>query len=372
MDDLGEQERAVLELVKANPFAGQQDIAGVLGLARSTVAAHIVQLMQKGYILGRGYVLPASRRIACLGGAALDRKYRALAPLVEDTSNLVRGSMSSGGVGRNVAENLARLGEEVSLLSVFGNDEAGRYLLTHLRELGIDTSQVVISETGRTAEYIAILESSGALRHGLSDMAIFDEFTPAVVEKAWPHVGSASWIFADCNLPAEAVSTLIRRKQGSRAKLAVDAVSTAKVERLPKDLTGIDLVFMNIAEALAFLGDTRNPASASLDDARNAARMLQSAGAAEAIVNLGAEGTAVCAADGYAIFPAAKANPIDMTGAGDAMVAATLHRLNQGDSLIEAAHQGSLAGSLTTECPATVHPALSAAFLEANRIRMDA
>ncbi|MBP0651261.1 winged helix-turn-helix transcriptional regulator, partial [Mycobacterium tuberculosis] len=55
LDDLGDQERAVLDAVTANPFAGQQEIATSLGLARSTVAAHIVQLVQKGYILGRGY-----------------------------------------------------------------------------------------------------------------------------------------------------------------------------------------------------------------------------------------------------------------------------------------------------------------------------
>ncbi|MES0033817.1 winged helix-turn-helix transcriptional regulator [Mesorhizobium sp. M0046] len=54
MDDLGAQEQAVLDLIAANPFAGQQDIATVLGIARSTVAAHIVQLVNKGYILGRG------------------------------------------------------------------------------------------------------------------------------------------------------------------------------------------------------------------------------------------------------------------------------------------------------------------------------
>ncbi|MCD2172496.1 carbohydrate kinase [Rhizobium sp. C4] len=372
MEDLGEQERAVLELVKANPFAGQQEIAGMMGLARSTVAAHIVQLMQKGYILGRGYVLPASNRIVCLGGAVLDRQYRSLGPLVEDTSNLVHGSVSSGGVGRNVAENLARLGSEVSFLSVLGNDEAGRFLLAHLRDCGVDTSQSVISETQRTAEYIAILESSGALRHGLSDMAIFDEFTPAVVDRAWSHIGSATFIFADCNLPADTLSALLRRKQGSRARLAIDAVSMTKVARLPKDLTGVDLIFMNMAEAFAFLGEDRDAGSATLDDARNAARMLQSAGAAEAIVSLGAKGTAVSALDGHATYPAAKANPVDLTGAGDAMVAATLHRLIRGDGTMEAARHGILAGALTTECPTTIHPALSAAFLEANMVRMKA
>ncbi|TIW31830.1 MAG: winged helix-turn-helix transcriptional regulator, partial [Mesorhizobium sp.] len=106
MDDLGAQERAVLDLIAANPFAGQQDIASALGIARSTVAAHIVQLVNKGYILGRGYVLPASKRMICIGGAVLDRKYHAKKDLIFGTSNPVDGYRSFGGVARNVAENL--------------------------------------------------------------------------------------------------------------------------------------------------------------------------------------------------------------------------------------------------------------------------
>ena len=69
--DLGQQERAVLAAIAANPFVSQQDIARALGLARSTVAAHVVALVQKGHILGRGYVLPEGRRIVCIGGATV-------------------------------------------------------------------------------------------------------------------------------------------------------------------------------------------------------------------------------------------------------------------------------------------------------------
>ncbi|ATN35876.1 carbohydrate kinase [Rhizobium sp. ACO-34A] len=371
MEELGEQERAVLELVKANPFAGQQEIATMMGLARSTVAAHIVQLIQKGYILGRGYVLPAARRVACLGGAVFDRKYRALDPLVEDTSNPVQGSRTSGGVARNVTENLALLGTETSFISIIGNDEPGREILGHLRERGVDVSQVQISDRGRTAEYVALLESTGALRFGLADMAIFEEFQPAVLDRVWSHIGSATWIFADCNLPAETLEALIVRKRGSRARLAIDAVSTPKVARLPKDLSGVDIVFMNIAEAYAFLGRQMPASGASLDEARGAARALQAAGATEAVVTLGSTGVAVAAQDGIASFAAVPARPVDMTGAGDAMIAATLNRIISGDDIVRAARIGSLMGTLTTECTTSVHPALSAHFIEANLHRLE-
>lgn len=369
METLGEQELAVLELVKANPFAGQQEIANALGLARSTVAAHIVQLVQKGHILGRGYILPPSRRAVCLGGAVLDRKYHAIDKLSAGTSNPVEGFRSPGGVARNVAENLALLGTRTSFVSILGNDEPGREILRHMRERDIDVSQMQVSERGRTAEYAAILDPSGELELGLADMAIFDEFVPTVLDRIWPHLAAATWIFADCNLPAATLQSLIERKQGARFHLAIDAVSTPKVRRLPADLTGIDLIFMNVSEANAFLGRT---GETGIEDARAAALGLQKAGATQAIVSMGAAGIAVAAGDRTAVYPAVRAHPVDMTGAGDAMIAATLHRLIEGDPLTEAARIGTLLAALTTECPASVNPALSDRFLQANLHRLNA
>ena len=148
----------MLELITANPFAGQQEIASALGLARSTVAAHVVQLVNKGYILGRGYVLPAAKRLVCIGGAVLDRKYHARKPLIFETSNPVDGYRSFGGVARNVAENLARLEVAVSFISIVGDDDTGRSILRHLRDLGADVSQVITTTERPTAEYAAILD----------------------------------------------------------------------------------------------------------------------------------------------------------------------------------------------------------------------
>ncbi|MBP0649740.1 winged helix-turn-helix transcriptional regulator, partial [Mycobacterium tuberculosis] len=115
MSDLSPQERAVLALIAANPFIGQAEIASALGVARSTVAQHIVALGRKGRILGRGYVLAEGGRIVVIGGAALDRKYVGVAALVPETSNPVTGHRSFGGVARNVTENLARLGAALFL-----------------------------------------------------------------------------------------------------------------------------------------------------------------------------------------------------------------------------------------------------------------
>lgn len=367
MDDLGAQEAAVLQIIKGNPFAGQQEIAAALGLARSTVAAHIVQLMQKGYILGRGYLMPAARRTVCIGGAVLDRKYRAREPLVFETSNPVDGFRSFGGVARNVAENLALLGTPTSFVSIVGDDETGRQILRHMRDRGIDVSQVVTTAERPTAEYAAILSPEGELALGIADMSIFDLFVPSHLDRLWPHIAAATWVFLDCNLPAETLAALIARKHGARFRLAVDAVSTLKAARLGDDLHGIDLLFMNLSEANAVL---KRRGAESLNDAREAALGLQAAGAREAVVTMGEKGIAVAGINEAKSFPAVEANTVDMTGAGDAMIAGTLHRILCGDDIFAAARTGSLLGTLTTEAAVSVHTELSERFLEANMHRI--
>ena len=52
-----QRERQILQLIEANPMISQQEIADTLGLARSSVAVHISNLMKKGCIAGKGYVL---------------------------------------------------------------------------------------------------------------------------------------------------------------------------------------------------------------------------------------------------------------------------------------------------------------------------
>ena len=114
------------------------------------------------------------RRVVCLGAAALDRKYHVLGDVQLATSNPVTGTRSFGGVARNVAENLARLGIDVALVSIVGDDKTGAALIAHLKRAGVDTAHVIVADGLATAEYVAILDRTSALTIGAADMAILD------------------------------------------------------------------------------------------------------------------------------------------------------------------------------------------------------
>lgn len=303
---------------------------------------------------------PAPRRsIACLGGAVLDRKYHAKKPLIAATSNPARGSRSFGGVARNVAENLARLGADVRFVSIVGDDEGGRALLRHLESLGVNVRSVEVADGSPTAEYVAVLGPDNDLALGIADMDVFDRFGIEALDRAWNPLAACDWVFMDCNMPAVTIAALLARKQQGGFRLAVDTVSSPKALRLPDDLAAIDLLFTNEDEANTLLhrGDDDRL------DAVDAARALRRRGAASVVVTMGARGAMIATASGTSLQGAFPARPVDITGAGDAMIAGTLFEMLSGASLSDAVRTGALVAALTVESESSVRPDLSATLL---------
>ncbi|MGO4465209.1 winged helix-turn-helix transcriptional regulator, partial [Pseudoduganella sp. RAF53_2] len=104
MSELSRKEQ-LLDLIRANPFISQQELAEQLSMSRSAVAGHIATLIRERRLLGRAYVLPDRRPVLCIGAANLDRKLRPNQPLQMGTSNPATAEESFGGVARNIAEN---------------------------------------------------------------------------------------------------------------------------------------------------------------------------------------------------------------------------------------------------------------------------
>ena len=110
--------------------------------------------------------------ILVIGAASIDTKGRAGKAIQTGTSTPGAIRVSVGGVGRNIAENLARLGERVVLLSAVGDDGSGRRILQQAAECGIDISHVLVDAEHRTAAYLAVLDDRGDLVMSIDDMAI--------------------------------------------------------------------------------------------------------------------------------------------------------------------------------------------------------
>jgi hypothetical protein len=203
-------------------------------------------------------------------------------PLIAGTSNPGTVTSDFGGVARNVAENLVRLGRGVRMVSRVGDDETGRAVVGHLAGLGVDTAAITVSQRA-TASYTAILQQDGELVLGLADMGIYDEITPALLEPALPQLLECELWFVDANLPADTLRWIA--EVSSHLALTADAVSVVKSRKLTGILDVVSPLFLNVAQAAAVLGTD------GFADAESAARAM-SGRVLSGVVTAGASGVA--------------------------------------------------------------------------------
>jgi pseudouridine kinase len=304
-------------------------------------------------------------RVTVVGACHLDCKARAAAPYVAGASNPVVLRGCPGGVARNVAENLARLGAAVALVSRLGSDAEGDALLSSLRALPVDPplglGGVTRSASAPTAFHLIALEPDGEMLVAVADMRIYDEITPALLQGLPGALWTADAVFADCNLPADTLGFLagLRRDSSCPGRLAVNGVSPAKAARLRPLLDACDLLFVNRGEAAALLD---RPAQDLEPEATVAA--LRAAGAGEVVMTLGGAGLCVAAGEEVVRLGTMENRVVDITGAGDAVAATYLEARLSGCDPAAAGRRALAAASLTVATEESVSPDLTPETLD--------
>ena len=82
-----QRERQLLEWIRENPMISQQELADKAGITRSSVAVHISNLMKKGCITGKGYIVRTAPYVAVVGGVNMDIGAVSAGKLVARDSN---------------------------------------------------------------------------------------------------------------------------------------------------------------------------------------------------------------------------------------------------------------------------------------------
>ena len=297
--------------------------------------------------------------VVVVGAAAMDTKGHAQEPLQAGTSIAGRVRVSVGGVGRNIAENLARLGVQTTLLSAVGDDEAGRHLLAQARRSGVDVEQVLISPDHATAAYLAMLDNRGDLLFSVADMSIMQAVTPRYLYDRRRWLRRVSMVAVDANLSPEALASLLRQTGQCGVPVCADPTSTSLAPRLCPHLPELYMITPNALEAEALCEQpVRNR-----DEAIVAAKKLVALGVEIAIITLADQGLVYATPDESGHIPAIKSEVIDLTGAGDALTAAVIFGLLNDFSVNEAVQLGVSAAALTLQCRETVCTDLSLEIL---------
>lgn len=294
--------------------------------------------------------------ILVIGAASIDTKGRANKPVQAGTSTPGAIRVSVGGVARNVAENLVRLGERVVLLSAVGADGSGRRILQQATECGIDVSRVVVDSEQRTAAYLAVVDQDGNPLMSVDDMIIHRRLiTPGLVYRQRSLFREARMVVIDANLAPRTLGTIFQLAKRYGVAVCADPTTATLAPRLRPYLSQLLLVTPNAAEAEVLCGVT----VADREGALVAAQRLVSLGVQIAIVTLGATGLVYATSQESGHIPAMRIDIRDRTGAGDALTAAVVFGLLNDFPIAEAVRLGTSAAALTLQSRETVCPDLS-------------
>ena len=260
------------------------------------------------------------KRIWVIGGANIDIIGSATHPLKDYDSNIGYIQESFGGVGRNIAQACAELGQKVNLVTCFGADDYGRLIEENCVRLGI------MSDKHPTSSYIAILDDKRDMRIAMSDMSILEEMDEKMLRRALDDMNSDDILVIDSNLNSDYIEYIV---DNSPAKIASDPVSAAKIPRLRSVLGRISIFKPNALEAEALTGISivdKETAKASLQWFRNQ-------GIDEVLITMGEKGILCGTDEGFwntthRIVEMASAN-----GGGDAMFGAYLSMRLRGESV---------------------------------------
>ena len=352
-----QRERQILQLIESNPLISQQEIAEKMGITRSSVAVHISNLTKKGCIAGRGYVLRSGSYAVVVGGVNVDIGGRSFAPLVAQDSNPGSVRLSLGGVGRNIAHNLALLGTDVHLLTAYGDDLYGERVAASCSELGIDLSHALRIAGGATSTYLYLTDHRGEMALAVSDMEICKMITPSYLSSQLPLLQNAQVVVADANLSAESLEFLA---ENCAAPLFVDPVSTAKAQKLRPILGKIHTLKPNRLEAELLSGVPIR----SEQDLERAADVLTEMGLHRMFISLGSQGVYAAMGSERLRLPNLPGQMVNTTGCGDAFMAALVWAYLEGMDLKSTALAGLAAGAIAMESGETINPALSAPALQ--------
>jgi pseudouridine kinase len=295
--------------------------------------------------------------VLVIGAAGTDLVGRLDGDLNVGTSNPAEIRTSFGGVARNVAENLARLGHPVTLLTVIGEDPNGELLMAHAAEAGVDTSHVLVTPDHRTGSYLAVLDQVGELQFALDDMGAITLLQPKYIRDLRHLFKGASALFVDANVPAQTMRTAFHLARQARLPIYADPTSTSLAGRLVPFLSRLQMITPNSNEAAVYCGSKFDIADRQA--AIQAAKYLVSQGVNLPIITMAEFGVCYATSRTSGYIPAIRTDTIDPTGAGDALTATVIFALLNDIPADEAVRLGTSAASLTLRYPGTVVPDLS-------------
>jgi pseudouridine kinase len=347
------REQEILDLIRKNPMISQKELGDILGITRSSAAVHITNLIKKGKILGKGYIVQDNPYVTVVGGVNMDILGFPKNSLIPGDSNIGSVKMSLGGVGRNIAENLVRMGIETKLISVLGDDIYGLKIMDDSSQIGLDMKDSLILKGESTSIYLAVLDETHDMNIAISSMDIYERMTVNFIKDKKHVIDNSMLCVLDTNIPVDVTEYLLNNHRNT--DFFLDTVSTAKARKV-KDLIGnIHTLKSNTLEIEAITG----MAVKDENDLRKNCEFLMSKGVKKIFITLGKNGVFYCDDKSMRHIKANNIVPVNTTGAGDAFMAALVYCHLNDMNIDESAKFATAASVLALSHESTINPNMS-------------
>lgn len=293
-----------------------------------------------------------SLNAAVIGTVFIDCKGFARDAYIPTGRNLGSIQFVHGGVGRNVAENLARAGVPTRFVSSVDASGLGQEVVERLNGIKADTRYVAAAEQAGMGMWLAVLDHAGDLAGSISQMPDLTTMERVIAEFGEEIVKSSSHIMLELDLNA-GISTSVLELATRYGKPVYGIPGNLDVVlNHPELMRSLSCFICNHVEAERLTGLPIHELEPAKQKEAMLAYMRQS-GLPSLVVTLGAEGSLYAIAEteefgSQAIFPV---QVQDTSGAGDAFFSGTAFGLMQGLPLRDAIVCGTKVAGWTIESP---------------------
>lgn len=293
--------------------------------------------------------------IAVIGAVFVDIKGYPESVYIPAGRNVGRVEQVHGGVGRNVAEDIANCELRPSFISLVDDSGTGEDVIRRLGRHKVDTRYIRKTQDGM-GTWLAVFDNAGDVVGSISKRPNLLPIADILDQCGDEIIGKADSVILEIDIDQDIVKRVFRLAQNHGKKVyAVVANMSIALER--RDfLLSVDCFVCNKQEAgILFSTDySQNTPQEMMEIIGKKAKAAQ---IQNLIVTMGADGAVYADKDGNSGFcPARRVEVKDTTGAGDAFCAGAAIGLTYGKTLAEACEIGAhLAASVivTSEsvCP---------------------
>lgn len=298
-----------------------------------------------------------NKRITVVGGITADIEGDPFGQLIPGDSNPGKIRISYGGVGRNITENLARLGASVAFISAAGDDFVGRGAASELAALGVDVSHVRLIQGENTSMYLSILNILGDMEIALCNMDVLERISRDFIDDAMGMLRSSGIVCLDTNLTEDVLEYITRKLEMEDVPMFLDPVSVSKAARVKNIIGRFHSIKPNRIEAEEISGLN----ILSSEELSEAGRWFTEKGVKRIFITLGGGGVYYREGEVEGMIRPQVAEIKSVTGAGDAFSAAILDGYLKGMDVRETARYGMAAAEVAMESHYAVSPDMSSA-----------